>query len=83
MPSHHSLSIGSHQKLLEIPLNVAGSNGLPEQSAIRGAKVVPDRRAGALDGRKRSKAMMWVRGRELATAQRATGYRLQFGLDFD
>lgn len=49
VPPHHRLAVWSHQKLLKVPLDVAGLQRLPEQSAVDVAKVASNWRAGALE----------------------------------
>lgn len=52
VPPHHWLSVGPHQKLFKVPLDVADLHRLPEQSASRVPKAVSNRGAGALQVRK-------------------------------
>lgn len=42
-PPHQGLSIRTHQKLLEVPLDVVDVQGLPEESAGHGSKAVAHR----------------------------------------
>lgn len=51
VPSHHGLPIWSHQKLLEVPLDVIDLQRAPEQP-FGVPKAVPNRWAGILHGRK-------------------------------
>lgn len=55
VPPLHWLSVGSHQKLLKVPLDVAEFKRLPEQSAIGVIEVFSNWRARALHKPKKKK----------------------------